>query len=205
VALGLGAQLLIRDVINGMFILIEDQYAIGDTVSVAGVTGEVIDINPRRTVIRDEDGNVHSIPNSSITVATNKTSGLNRFVVEVQVPFRENERAVELIAQECAALFKEWPESLVAEPRIIEERAAPGSKVLIRVAGDARGARKWSVEARLRASLVSAFESESLAVEFERSTSAEDSDDATLTKSAHRVSYVSPNPPKPAPSPPPQQ
>ena len=70
VALGLGAQLLVRDVINGMFILIEDQYAVGDMVTVAGVTGEVIEINPRRTVVRDAEGNVHSIPNSTITVAT---------------------------------------------------------------------------------------------------------------------------------------
>ena len=203
VALGLGAQLLIRDVINGMFILIEDQFGIGDTVSVAGVTGEVLDINPRRTVVLDADGNINSIPNSSITVATNKTSGLNRFVIEMQVAFPDDERAVELISEQCAALFKEWPDSLVAEPRIVEERAAPGSNVLIRIAGDARGARKWSVEAQLRARLVAAFDSEPLEVEFEAAPSAEDAEDPTLTRSRHRVSYVSPNPSPIAPTPPP--
>jgi len=202
VALGLGAQLLIRDVINGMFILIEDQYGIGDTISVAGVTGEVIDINPRRTVVRDADGNVHSIPNSSITVATNKTSGLNRFVIEIQVPFRENERVVELIGRQCAVLFEEWPDSLVAEPRIIEERAAPGSNVVIRIAGDARGARKWSVEARLRALLVQAFEPEPLHVEFEAPAAGEEPEDPTAAKQLAGVRYVSP---APAPPGPPQQ
>ncbi|MGH2633871.1 MAG: mechanosensitive ion channel family protein, partial [Tepidiformaceae bacterium] len=78
IALGLGAQTLVKDVINGMFILLEDQYGVGDLVTAAGATGTVIEINPRRTVLRDADGNVHSIPNSSITVAVNRTASLGR-------------------------------------------------------------------------------------------------------------------------------
>ncbi|MCC6958678.1 MAG: mechanosensitive ion channel [Dehalococcoidia bacterium] len=166
VALGLGAQLLVRDVINGMFILIEDQYAVGDTVTVAGVTGEVIEINPRRTVVRDADGNVHSIPNSTITVATNRTAGLNRFSVTLQTPFRESDRAAALAERVCAELAADRAEAILSGPRMAEQKAGAEGLVDLIVAGDARPKMKWSVEAELRRRLKRAFEAERLEMDF---------------------------------------
>ncbi len=167
VALGLGAQLLVRDVINGMFILIEDQYAVGDTVTVAGLTGEVVEINPRRTVIRDGEGNVHSIPNSTITVATNRTAGLNRFVVEVAVPFRDSDRAAQIIEKVLQELAAERPLVLAgAAPRIEDQRALAEGMVGLRVGGDARPPSRWVVEADLRRRLKRAFDAERLEMEF---------------------------------------
>ena len=75
IALGLGAQTLVKDGINGLFILGENQFAHGDTISVAGVTGVVEEVNLRRTVLRGEDGTVYTVPNSAITVAGNHTRG----------------------------------------------------------------------------------------------------------------------------------
>jgi len=166
VAVGLGAQTLVRDVLNGMFILIEDQYAVGDTVTVAGVTGDVIDINPRRTVLRDPEGNIHSIPNSAITIATNKTAGLNRFVVEIQVPFRESEKAAELAGKVCAEIARERADQLANPPRVIAERALADGMVGLKLAGDARPALRWTLEADLRRRLKRAFESAQLDMEF---------------------------------------
>lgn len=166
VALGLGAQLLVRDVINGMFILIEDQYAVGDTVTVAGVTGEVIEINPRRTVIRDGDGNVHSIPNSTITVATNRTAGLNRFVVALEVPFRESDRAGEIAERVCRELAEERGREIIGPPAVVDHRALSDGMVSLKIAGDARPTHRWSVEADLRRRLKRAFEAERLEAEF---------------------------------------
>jgi small conductance mechanosensitive channel len=167
VALGLGAQLVVRDVINGIFILIEDQYAVGDTVSVAGITGEVVEINPRRTVIRDGDGNIHSIPNSTITIATNRTAGLNRFVVDVTVPFRESERAMQIVQKVCTELAAEHALVLAGPaPRIVDQRALAEGMVGLKVAGDARPPSRWAVEADLRRRLKRAFEAERLEMEF---------------------------------------
>jgi small conductance mechanosensitive channel len=166
VALGLGAQLLVRDVINGMFILIEDQYAVGDHVTVAGISGDVIEINPRRTVIRDGDGNVHSIPNSAITIATNKTAGLNRFAVEIEVPFRESDRAAVIVDKVCEELAKERAAVLIGVPRVVDQKATADGHVSMKVAGDARPPNKWSVEADLRRRLKRAFEGERLEMEF---------------------------------------
>ncbi|MEO8538453.1 MAG: mechanosensitive ion channel domain-containing protein [bacterium] len=166
VALGLGAQTLVKDVLNGMFILIEDQYAVGDTVTVAGITGEVAEINPRRTVLRDGDGNIHSIPNSAITVATNRTSGLNRFAVEIEVPFREAERAAELIRQVCDDMLRDRAGELAGKPNIVSERALAEGAVALKVAGDARPNLRWTVEADLRRRLKRSFEGERVEMEF---------------------------------------
>jgi len=73
IAIGFGAQSLIKDYISGIFILLEDQYDIGDVVRVAGIAGLVEEVGLRRTVLRDLDGIVHSIPNSEITTASNFT------------------------------------------------------------------------------------------------------------------------------------
>lgn len=75
VAIGFGAQTLVRDVVNGFFILVEDQYGVGDVVKVAGVEGTVEEMTLRRTVLRGADGNVHVVPNSQIGVVTNLKRG----------------------------------------------------------------------------------------------------------------------------------
>jgi small conductance mechanosensitive channel len=74
VAVGLGAQGLVRDMIAGFYILAENQFSIGDQVSITGVEGEVIDIQPRVTVLQDRRGRVYYVPNGSIVVTTNKTT-----------------------------------------------------------------------------------------------------------------------------------
>ena len=166
IALGLGAQTLVKDVLNGLFILTEDQYAVGDTVTVANITGEVVEINPRRTVLRDGDGNVHTIPNSAISVATNRTAGLNRLVVEIEVPFRESDRAGELVRKVCEDFGAERAADLVTGPKVVAERALPGGQVGLKIAGDARPAKRWTVEAELRRRLKRAFEGERVEMEF---------------------------------------
>jgi small conductance mechanosensitive channel len=75
VAIGFGAQSLVRDVVNGFFILVENQYEVGDVVKVAGVEGTVEVMTLRRTVLRDADGSVHVVPNNQIGVVTNLKRG----------------------------------------------------------------------------------------------------------------------------------
>lgn len=75
IAVGFGAQSLVRDYFNGALILLENQFSIGDVVSIAGVTGTVEDLTLRRTTLRDPDGVVHTVPNGEIKVASNRTRG----------------------------------------------------------------------------------------------------------------------------------
>jgi small-conductance mechanosensitive channel len=166
IALGLGAQTLVKDVLNGMFILIEDQYSVGDNVTVAGVTGDVTEINPRRTVLRDADGNIHSVPNSAITVATNRTGSQNRFFVAVEVPFRESDEALRLVSEVCSEVAKDEAAAIISPPKVIAQRAVNGSVVVLKVQGDARPAARWQVEAELRRRLKRRFDAEQVEMEF---------------------------------------
>jgi len=75
IAVGLGAQTLVRDWLAGIFVVLENQYSAGDAVRIAGVEGIVEDFSLRRTLLRGVDGEVHSVPNGQITVATNLSRG----------------------------------------------------------------------------------------------------------------------------------
>lgn len=86
-AISFGAQSLVKDVISGLFILAENQYSRGVTISIAGVGGRVEDVSPRRTLLRDADGNVHIIPNGQITIVTNMTRARAQVDVLVTVAY----------------------------------------------------------------------------------------------------------------------
>src|SRR5256714_12970639 len=100
-AIGFGAQTLVKDVINGFFILLENQYDIGDYIRVAGVKGTVEAMNMRSTVLRDEDGTVHIIPNSEIKIVSNATRDWSQLTLPVTVAYIEpTERIVKLLQEE---------------------------------------------------------------------------------------------------------
>jgi len=88
-AIGFGAQTLVHDVINGFFILLEDHFDIGDTIRTAGVKGSVEEMSLRRTVLRDDDGTVHIIPNSQITIVSNMTRDWAQVALKVTVAYDE--------------------------------------------------------------------------------------------------------------------
>ena len=99
-AIGFGAQTLVKDFINGFFILLDNQYDIGDKVSIAGVKGVVEDMSLRRTMLRDDDGTVHVVPNSQITIVSNLTRDWSQVAMRVVVAYSEpSDRIVKLLEQ----------------------------------------------------------------------------------------------------------
>lgn len=162
IALGLGAQTLVKDVINGMFILIEDQYGVGDLVTAAGATGTVIEINPRRTVLRDGDGNVHSIPNSAITVAVNRTPSLSRVHIALQVPFRDCDRAIELANSVGRGILEGRQSDVITVPSVTGQSAVNDNEVRLEIVGDVRQSARWAIESELRRQLKRRFDAERL-------------------------------------------
>ena len=89
-AVGFGAQALVKDVITGFFILLENQIRVGDVITAAGCSGMVEAVNLRTTVLRDVDGRTHIIPNSAITVVTNATRDWSRALLDVGVAYKED-------------------------------------------------------------------------------------------------------------------
>jgi small conductance mechanosensitive channel len=99
-AIGFGAQTLVHDFINGFFILLENQYDIGDKVHIAGVSGTVEDMTLRRTVLRDDDGTLHTVPNSQVTIVSNATRDWSQITMRVVVAYSEpSDRIIRLLQQ----------------------------------------------------------------------------------------------------------
>jgi small-conductance mechanosensitive channel len=99
-AIGFGAQTMVHDFINGFFILFENQYDIGDTVRIAGVKGTVERMSLRQTVLRDDDGTVHVVPNSAIQIVSNMTRDWSQLALRVTVAYSEpSEKVIELLKE----------------------------------------------------------------------------------------------------------
>jgi moderate conductance mechanosensitive channel len=129
-AIGFGAQTLVHDVINGFFILMENQYDIGDVVRIGGVAGVVESMTLRRTVLRDDTGAVHTVPNSEIKIVSNLTRDWAQMALHISVDYRENsDRIIELLKQVATEVHNDpnFGPMLVADPEVPGiERVAPG-------------------------------------------------------------------------------
>ena len=149
IAIGFGAQDLVKDVIAGMFVLVEDQYALGDVVQLAGVSGTVEEIRLRTTVLRDLDGSIHHVPNGEVRVATNLTYEYSRVVVDLSVAYEESvDRALEVIGEVAAELAAdpEWAPAVVDDPQVLGVDALDDSGVVIRVLFTTDPDMRWNVK-----------------------------------------------------------
>lgn len=117
-AIGFGAQALVKDVITGFFILLENQIRVGDSVTAAGCSGVVEAVNLRTTVLRDADGKTHIIPNSAITVVTNATRDWSRALLDVGVAYKED-------TDRCIAVLREVGASLEKDPAFARKIIGP--------------------------------------------------------------------------------
>ena len=159
-AIGFGAQQMVRDYLNGVLILGENPYGVGDVIAIAGVKGTVEDVNLRRTVIRDADGTVHSVPNGAIIVASNFTRTFARINERIVVAYNSDiERATSLINEIGQALADDpvWGPRILDVPHVarVEAIADPGIPILI--AGTIRPGEQWAVAGELRRRIVDAF------------------------------------------------
>lgn len=161
IAVGFGAQSLVRDVLAGVVILVENQYGQGDVVAVAGVSGLVERVNLRRTVLRDLDGAVHSIPNGQIAVASNFTREYSRVNLNVTVSYAEDlDRVfavIDGVGRELAEDEAFGPLILKA-PQALRVDAFAESGVVIKILGDTKPLRQWDVMGELRRRLKRAFD-----------------------------------------------
>jgi len=108
-AIGFGAQTMVHDFINGFFILFENQYDLGDTVRIAGVKGTVEKMSLRQTVLRDEDGTVHIVPNSAIQIVSNMTRDWSQLALRITVAYSEASEKIIGLLKEVGAEVRNDP------------------------------------------------------------------------------------------------
>lgn len=169
VAVGFGAQSLVKDYFSGFFLLLENQMRHGDVVEVAGIGGIVEDLTLRYVQLRDYDGNVHFIPNGSISTVTNKTRGFAFAVIDVGVAYREN-------VDEALAVMRRVGETLRADEawqaRILEEVEIVGvenwadSAVILRCRFKVAPIEQWNVRREYLRRLKQAFDAADIEIPF---------------------------------------
>jgi small conductance mechanosensitive channel len=160
-AVGFGAQTLVHDVINGFFILMENQYDVGDVIKISNVTGTVERMTLRRTVLRDADGTLHTIPNSQIAVVSNMTRDWTQSSVHVAVSYQENsDRVIGLLREVGNDLHNdpEYNALLVADPQVPGiERVSPNEVDYLMLIKTKPGA-QYAVLRELRRRIKECFE-----------------------------------------------
>jgi small-conductance mechanosensitive channel len=160
IAVGLGTQSLVRDYLNGALILLENQFAIGDVVKIAGISGVVEDFTLRRTTLRDIDGALHTVPNGQITIASNMTRTWARVNEQIRVVYATDldlaRRVIDRVGAEMAA--DPVLAGQVLEPLHVERVDELGERgVSLLVQGKVAAASQWSVAGELRSRVLIAF------------------------------------------------
>jgi len=155
IAVGFGAQNLVRDIFSGVFIILENQYRVGDIVKIAGIGGLVEDINLRRTILRDLDYRQHYIPNGEIRTASNYTKDKSRVNFNIGVSYNENLDHVlatlNTIGEEMSR-DDEWKSVILDPIKAIRVDNFGDSSIDIRILGETIPMRQWDAagEYRLR-------------------------------------------------------
>lgn len=167
VAVGFGAQYLIRDIIGGLFVIIEDQYNVGDVVKISGIAGVVEEINLRRTVLRDLDGIVHFIPNGDSAVASNYTREWSRVNLDVEVAYGTDlDHAISVANRVCSEMAEEpyWKDALKSTPQVLRVNNLGSSGIELKILGDTKAMRQWETMGEIRKRVKKAFDEEGIEI-----------------------------------------
>jgi moderate conductance mechanosensitive channel len=160
IAVGFGAQSLVRDYFNGALILLENQFSKGDVVRIAGVSGTVEDFSLRRTTLRDIEGIVHTVPNGQIIVTSNMTRTWGRINQDVTIAYGTDiDRAIGIADEVGRQLAAEpvWRRRILEPPRVERVEALGEYGITIKILGNVRAADRWSAAGELRKRLLEAF------------------------------------------------
>jgi len=166
-AVGFGAQNLVKDVINGIFILVENQYGRGDVVQIADISGLVEDMNLRRTVLRDLDGTVHFVPHSQILVASNLTKGYSRVNLNVRIAYETDvDHAIEVVNRIGLEMSKEaeYEGKIKDPPHVLRVDALTDSAIELKITGETAPIEQWEIMGELRRRLKLAFDKEGILI-----------------------------------------
>lgn len=161
IAVGFGAQSLVKDVISGLFIIMENQYRKGDIVDIAGKTGVVEEINLRRTILRDGDGIYHVVPNGQISVSSNMTKRLSKINLNVSVAYNTNiDKAIAVINNIGKEMFEDpiWKTSFISLPKVLRIDKLGDSGIEIKIVGEVKPGCQWDITGELRLRIKNGFD-----------------------------------------------
>lgn len=170
VALGFGAQSLVKDGITGLFIIFENQYRVGDVVMINSTTSGVVEkITLRATVLRDLDGMVHHVPNGSIELATNMTMEFANVNIDIGIGYSSDIEKVEKVINEVGekmAQDTDWKDSIIEPPAFLRIDDFADSAIIVKILGKTTADMRWGVSGELRKRLKIAFDKNNIEIPF---------------------------------------
>jgi moderate conductance mechanosensitive channel len=172
-AIGFGAQSLVKDFLAGVFVLIENQYHVGDVAKMAGVAGVVEKITLRATTLRDLEGNVHIVPNGSLDVVTNMTKLYSRYVLDIGVAYKESvDEVMELLKKlgDDLAADEKFSNIITAPMEVLGVESFGDSAVLIRVRFTTIPIQQWTVAREFRRRVKNEFDARGIEIPFPHRT-----------------------------------
>lgn len=173
VALGFGAQTLVKDFIAGLFILVEDQYGVGDYVDLGEASGQVQRMTLRITSLRDQNGNMWHVPNGEIKAVANKSQVWARALLDIEVAYESDLReAQRVIAEVADSLWNDdqFHEAILEPPEVWGVQALGADGVAIRLVVKTVPASQWSIERELRLRIKEAFDGGGLEMPYPQRT-----------------------------------
>lgn len=164
-AISFGSQSLVRDYVTGFFLQLEHQFALGDMIRIGGVEGTVENITLRLVYLRDSSGALHIIPNGQITQVTNLTRSWGRVAVDIEVPWRDADRAMTAIRRAAESLGNDpaWADSLLDPPQVTGIEKITGGVVALRTVARVDPYRRDDVARDLRTRIKASLDAEGIA------------------------------------------
>jgi small-conductance mechanosensitive channel len=168
-AFGFGGQYLIRDLISGLFIILENQYRIGDVINIDSTGGLVEDISLRMTTLRDLDGTVHHIPHGEIKKVSNLSKNFARVNLDIGISYNANlDHVIEVINRTGEELGNDpaFKDSIISPPKFVRVNDFADSAIMVKILGDTMPLKQWEITGELRKRLKIAFDREGIEIPF---------------------------------------
>ncbi|MBN1375028.1 MAG: mechanosensitive ion channel family protein [Dehalococcoidia bacterium] len=167
IAIGFGAQTLVKDHLAGIFIILENQYRVGDVVKVADITGLVEQIDLRRTILRDLDGVQHIISNGEIRQASNYTKEMSRINLNISVSYGTDlDFAIDVMNRVCREMAEEpdWAPAMIKTPQVLRVDNLGDSGIDIKILGEVQPGKQWDVTGEIRKRIKRTFDDEGIEI-----------------------------------------
>lgn len=167
-AIGFGAQNLVKDVITGFFILFEDHYEVGDYISLDKHSGIVEEIGIRITKIRDFNGDIHIVPNGNITNVTNHSRGNMRILFDISIAYEEDiDRAIEVI-EKYFDQYRQAEPDITDGPKVLGVSDLTDASVVLKIWAKSKSMEQWRIERDLRKGIKQALDREGMKIPYPR-------------------------------------
>lgn len=170
-AIGFGGQYLVKDIISGFFIILENQYRIGDVVDFDGTGGLVEDISLRVTTLRDMDGTVHHVPHGDIKRVANLSKNFARVNLDVRISYNSHlDHVIEVINRIGKELSKDpdWKEFILQPPGFLRVENLEESFFIVKITGETQALKQWDVTGELRKRILITFKKEGIEIPFQQ-------------------------------------